>query len=189
MDVLNLFYQTLAKAMQFGFRIKTRILVSALRKRFAKCPADFYFDPSGDYSFSQIEIGNNVKLGIRPMLIAPNSRIIIGNHVMFGPEVTIRGGNHRIDVVGKYMYEVTEGMKRKEDDKGVVIEDDVWVGTRAIILHGVVIGKGSVIGAGAVVTKSVPPYSIAVGNPARVIRPRFSGESIHAHEDQLSQRR
>jgi acetyltransferase-like isoleucine patch superfamily enzyme len=54
-----------------------------------------------------------------------------------------------------------------------VIEDDVWVGARAIILPGVTIGHGSVIGAGAVVAKSVPPYSIVVGNPGRVVRSRL----------------
>ena len=54
----------------------------------------------------------------------------------------------------------------------VVIEDDVWVGARVIVLPGIRIGKGSVIGAGAIVTKDVPPFSICVGNPARIIRSR-----------------
>lgn len=109
---------------------------------------------------------------------------------MFGSEVTIRGGNHRIDVDGaQYMDELSDHIKRPEDDLGVIIEDNVWIGTRAVILHGVVIGRGAVVGAGSVVTKSVLPYSIAVGNSARVIRPRFSEEFIHAHEDQLSKRR
>ena len=56
--------------------------------------------------------------------------------------------------------------------KPVTIEDHVWIGARAIILSGVTIGEGAVIGAGAVVTKDIPPYSIAVGNPARVIKAR-----------------
>lgn len=54
----------------------------------------------------------------------------------------------------------------------VIIEDHVWIGTRALILPGITIGEGAVIGAGSVVTKSIPPYSIAVGNPARVIKER-----------------
>ena len=59
----------------------------------------------------------------------------------------------------------------------VIIEDDVWIGARAIILPGVIIGKGSVIGAGAVVAKSIPPYSVAVGNPARVVKTRTDKEN------------
>ena len=54
----------------------------------------------------------------------------------------------------------------------VLIEDDVWIGTRAIVLQGVTIGRGAVIGAGAVVTKNIPPYSIAVGIPAKIIKNR-----------------
>ena len=55
----------------------------------------------------------------------------------------------------------------------VIIEDDVWIGARVIILPGVTIGTGSVIGAGAVISKSIPPYSVAVGNPARIVKNRL----------------
>ncbi|MEV7663036.1 DapH/DapD/GlmU-related protein [Paenarthrobacter sp. NPDC089316] len=54
----------------------------------------------------------------------------------------------------------------------VVIEDDVWIGARAIILPGVRVGRGSVVAAAAVVTKSVPPFSVVAGNPARVVKSR-----------------
>ncbi len=62
----------------------------------------------------------------------------------------------------------------------VTIGHDVWIGTNAIILSGVAIGSGAVIGAGAVVTKDVPPYGIAVGNPARVVRFRFAPDIVDA---------
>jgi acetyltransferase-like isoleucine patch superfamily enzyme len=75
--------------------------------------------------------------------------------------------------------------KLPEHDKGGVIEDDVWIGSNAIILHGVTIKRGSVIGAGSVVTKSTEPYSISVGNPARILRYRFSKEQILMHEEIL----
>ena len=104
---------------------------------------------------------------------------------MFGPEVTIRGGNHRIDLVGRFMKSVTNSEKRPEDDLGVVIEDDVWVGTRAIILHGTTIGRGAIVAAGSVVTKSVPPYAIVGGNPARILRFRFDLNTILVHEQTL----
>lgn len=80
------------------------------------------------------------------------------------------------------MISVRDDEKRIEDDPGVVIEDDVWVGTRAIILAGVTIGRGAVVAAGAVVTKSVPPYAIVGGNPARILRMRWSEADIIEHE-------
>ena len=70
----------------------------------------------------------------------------------------------------------------KEFDKDIVVEDDVWIGTRAIILKGVTIHKGAIVGAGAVVTKDVPPYSIVAGNPAKIVKMRFTDEEIKKHE-------
>ena len=69
-----------------------------------------------------------------------------------------------------------------------MIGDDVWVGGGATILHGVTIGRGSVIAANAVVTKSIAPYSIAAGNPARIARERWNHEQILEHERILSER-
>lgn len=146
----------------------------ATQRRFGAYGTSFAFDPDGLYSYETIFVGNNVDLGYRPILIATRSTITIGNDVMFGPEVTIRGGNHRFDIPGIPMAAVDDSMKEADNDLGVVIGNDVWVGTRAIILHGVTIGEGAVVGAGSVVTKDVPKYSIVAGNPARVIRERFS---------------
>lgn len=152
------------------------------RSRFSSYGNDFSFDPYGIYSYENISIGNRVNLGYRPIIVASKSKVIIGNNIMFGPEVTIRGGNHRIDIIGRYMIDISDDEKLPEDDPGVIIEDDVWIGTRAIILAGVTVGRGSVVAAGAVVTKSVPPYAIVGGNPARIIRMRWSDENISQHE-------
>jgi acetyltransferase-like isoleucine patch superfamily enzyme len=163
-----------------------KVLISHIyRARFAQYGCNFSFDPFGVYTFKSIYVGDNVNLGYRPILIATRAKIVIGNNVMFGPEVTIRGGNHRIDIVGKPMIAVREGEKRPEDDPGVVIEDDVWIGTRAIILAGVTIGRGAVIAAGALVTKDVPQYAIVGGNPAKLIRMRWDAKTIARHEQGL----
>jgi acetyltransferase-like isoleucine patch superfamily enzyme len=162
-----------------------RFREDALRPLFAGYGWKFRFDPDGTYSFETITVGNDVNLGQRPILLAPRSHIRIGNHVMFGPEVTIRGGNHRVDLVGRFMTSVTEYEKRPEDDLGVIIEDDVWIGTRAIILDGVTIGRGAIVGAGSVVTKSVPPYTIVAGIPARNIKIRWDVDTILNHEKSL----
>lgn len=156
--------------------------------RFAQVGRNFVFDPDGIYSYETIYVGDDVTLGHRPTLLATRSTIRIGNFVMFGPEVTVRGGNHRFDIVGVPTGQVTDEMKRPDDDLGVVIEDDVWVGGRAIILHGVTIGRGSIIGAGAVVTRSIPPYSIAAGVPAKVVRRRFDEDTARRHEAALADR-
>ena len=67
----------------------------------------------------------------------------------------------------------------------MVIEDGCWIGANVTILKGVTIGRGSVVAAGAVVTRSCPPYSIIGGVPARVIKPRFTAEEIEEHESLL----
>lgn len=72
-----------------------------------------------------------------------------------------------------------------QNDAPVIIEDDVWAGANITILKGVTIGRGSVIAAGAVVTKSCPPYSIIGGIPAKVLKFRFSIDEILQHEEKL----
>ena len=69
----------------------------------------------------------------------------------------------------------------------VVIEDDVWLGFRSIILPGISLGKGSVVGAGAVVTKDVPPYAVVVGNPGRIIKYLDPNDTDEVREQALHQ--
>lgn len=166
-------------------RIFTRIRMYLYRPLFGSYGRNFWFDPTGQYSFHTIHVGDDVSLGTRPVLIATKAKIVIGSKVMFGPEVTIRGGNHTTSLVGRFMVDVKDSEKLPEDDLGVIIEDDVWVGTRAIILHGITIGRGSIVAAGAVVTQNVPPYSIVGGTPAKVIKFRWNVESILSHEELL----
>lgn len=158
------------------------VLGYAAAGRFAGYGKNFDFDPDGIYSYESITVGDNVTLGVKPTIMATRSSILIGNNVMFGPGVTVRGGNHRFDIVGVPTVAVSDDMKRAEDDMGVVIEDDVWVGGGATILAGVTVGRGSVVGGSSVVVKDVPPYSVVVGNPARVVKQRFTVEDIAEHE-------
>lgn len=110
----------------------------------------------------------------------------IGNKVIFGPHHTIITGDHRIDIIGKYIIDVDDNEKIPQNDAAVVIEDDVWCGANVTILKGVIIGRGSVIAAGAVVTKSCPPYSIIGGVPAKIIKKRFTPDEIAIHEGILN---
>jgi len=68
------------------------------------------------------------------------------------------------------------------EDRPVCIEDDVWIGSRVILLPGVRIGKGSIVGAGSVVTRDVEPYAIVAGNPARKIRSRIDTDTMEQSE-------
>ncbi len=100
--------------------------------------------------------------------------------------VVLGGGRHPLEWVAMspVFYEGRDSVKAKfsthkrEPIKRVVIGNDVWIGRSAIVLPGVEVGNGAVVGAGAVVTKSVPPYGIVVGNPARLIRCRFNDATV-----------
>lgn len=175
------------RLFDLGFRARRALRGYATVGRFGARGEHFSFDPDGTYSYESIFVGHHVNLGTGAVLLATRATIRIGNHVLFGPSVTIRGGNHRVDIIGRYMDTVGDEEKRSEDDRGVVIEDDVWVGGNATILHGVTIGRGSVIGASAVVTRSVPPYSVVAGNPARIVRSRWTPDQILEHERRLDE--
>ncbi|PCI61308.1 MAG: acetyltransferase [Gammaproteobacteria bacterium] len=148
--------------------------------RFCACGNNVIFHPFDLFSYSTISINDDVYIGPGAKFSASESSITIGNKVMFGPNVTIMGGDHNISVVGCYMYDVKE--KLPENDLPIVIEDDVWVGCNVVILKGVTIGRGAVVAAGSVVIKSVEPYSIVGGVPAKKISQRFTDAEIIEHE-------
>ena len=94
-----------------------------------------------------------------------SSSIEIKDDVMIGAGVHIYTDNHKFDRV-----DIPIINQAHHQFKNVVIEEGAWIGACSIILTGVVIGKNSVIGAGSIVTKDVPAYSVAIGSPARIIR-------------------
>jgi len=118
-----------------------------------------------------ITVGNKVTIGTNNVFMTTKAKIFIGDNVMFGPNCFVITGGHRIDVEGIPMSDVTE--KLPDNDKDIIFEGDNWIGANAIILKGVVIGKGSIVAAGAVVTKDVEPYTVVGGNPAKFIKNRF----------------
>lgn len=132
-----------------------------------------------------LSIGDGTSIPKGSTIYCTDAPLTIGRKVIFGPRPTIITGDHRTDIIGKYIIDVTVQEKLPENDQPVVIEDDVWCGANVTILKGVTIGRGSVIAAGAVVTKSFPPYSIIGGVPARLLKRRFCDEEIVRHETAL----
>lgn len=119
-----------------------------------------------------IELGANVNLGIGCVILS-ESRVRLGDNCLFAAHCyLVAGGNHdfsRTDVPIIQQPSVSRG--------GITIEPNVWLGARVTVLDGVTIGRDAVVGAGAVVTHDLPPFSIAAGVPARVIRMRTPGGS------------
>lgn len=108
-----------------------------------------------------IHLGDRSGLGLNSLVQSPT---FLGNNVMMGPDVLILTNNHRFSRMDIPMMD-----QGRSQPKAVVIGDDVWIGARVIILPGSSVGRGAVIGAGAVVRGTIQDWSIVVGNPAQVI--------------------
>lgn len=167
--ILFVLYQVLAAWLPQSYHFKPAM---AFRRLFAKGIAtkvgkkvniehNAKFTPG-------LEIGDRSGVGIDCELTGP---VKIGNDVMMGPEVIVYTSGHKFDRTDIPMMD-----QGSTDYSPVTIGNDVWIGRRVIIMPGVTIGDGCVIGAGAVVTKDIPPYSVAVGVPAKVVKSRFKRE-------------
>lgn len=133
------------------------------RQMFTRCGKNVNIE-RGAYFGLNIEIGDNSGIGTNARLVTTGG-ITIGRNVMMGPDVMIFTQDHEHCDVLRPMAEQGYHVAH------VAIEDDVWIGARVIILAGVRIGRSSVIGAGSVVTRDVPSFSVIAGNPA-VVRKR-----------------
>lgn len=129
-------------------------------------------------SFCIIETGGkgNIRIGANTAInsfstLYGQGGLEIGSNVRIGPRVGVFPSNKRFADNSRPIAQ--QGIERL----GIVIEDDVWLGANVQVMDGVVIGRGSIVGAGAVVTRSLPPYSVAAGVPARVVRSRTSDAS------------
>jgi len=117
------------------------------------------------YDVSMIQIGDYTNIS-KYCYLHGGGGIIIGKDVLIGPHCVINSTQHKFEDVSIIMRKQGTELKR------IVIQDNVWLGANVTVTLGVTLGEGSIIGAGAVVTKDIPPYAVAVGVPAKVIKYR-----------------
>jgi acetyltransferase-like isoleucine patch superfamily enzyme len=154
----HFFHKERRDAIVIGKNLK---LISKFEKNSIGVPQPVFLNAGGKNS--KIIIGNNV--GISGSTIAAGKLITIGDDVLIGSGCLIMDGDaHNIEP------ELRHKPLNEANFKAVTIENNVFIGARSVILKGVTIGEGSVIGTNSVVTKNIPPFVIAAGNPAKVIK-------------------
>ena len=164
-EIMDLQGSTLKAMEQFNattsaqFELRQKLLKEMLGGVGENC----YIEPPfhGNWGGKNLFFSNNVYANFN-LTVVDDVEIIVGNNVMFAPNVTLTTANHPLDP--------TLRSKAFQYAKKIVIEDNVWLGSGVVVLPGVTIGKNSVIGVGAVVTKDIPPNVLAMGVPCRVVR-------------------
>lgn len=159
---------------------------SFIKKSLGHCGKYVHIAEKSDIKGNRnIFISDNVAIGPNALLWSTRAKIIIKEKVIIGPNLSIITGNHRTNIVGKYMADITEAEKNECDDQDVIIESDCWIGANVTILKGVNVAEGCIIAAGGVLTKSTKPYGIYAGVPAKRISERFSEYDIEKHRNIL----
>lgn len=151
----------LFSSVYFFSRLALGLIGVKIGKNLKTFPVTTIENPGG------VSIGDNVWIGKNISLYGCNG-IKIGNDVIIAKDVSLISGNHKYS-------DKTKKINNQNMELGkspITIGNDVWIGEKAIILKSVNIGEGCVVGAGAVVTKDVPPFSVVAGNPAVIIKQR-----------------
>lgn len=182
-NIFNFFGYLCAKAYTLGWKYRSSRIIKKIGggNRTIGIP----FQISGE---NNIIAEEPINIGANSTIFTSRAKLVIKKHFVSGPHLTIMTGDHHY-IVGKYMDTIHGDEKIPENDKDIVIEEDVWCGANVTILKGVTIGRGAIIAAGSVVTKDVPRYAIVGGVPARIIKYKFTEEEIVKHEEILQIRK
>lgn len=141
------------------------------------------------YNTENLYLGEGCMIYSGSLIMNLRSRFIVKKRSGASHNLTVVPGNH-LTLVGKWRGDITDALKdellkHKEYDKDIVVDEDVWIGVNVTLMNGVHIGRGCTIGGSTVVRSSTPPYSIVVGNPAKVVGFVFTPEEIIEHEKTL----
>ena len=180
-----MFCKVLWKILHFGPRAWHFIERKLLQRMILSCGKNVTIPADIKLHGYNVEIGNDVLIGEGAVFMCALAPIRIGDHVLFGPNVTVVTGDHRMDCVGKYIFDVGPEDKLPENDLPVVFAGDNWIGANSTILKGVTIGEGAVVAAGSLVTKDVAPYTVVGGVPAKKLKDRFTEQELQQHLQML----
>ncbi len=128
-----------------------------------------------------IYLYDNARIGRRSTILTMgDSKFVMKRCSATSEGLVVITSNHR-----QHIGHFRSGDNNDNEYKDIVVEEDVWIGMNVTLLPGVTIGRGAIIGAASVVTKSIPPYAVAVGNPAKVVKFKWSIDDILKHEEAL----
>ncbi|MGD0843137.1 MAG: DapH/DapD/GlmU-related protein [Geobacteraceae bacterium] len=158
LQLVNILFSVMPLSRGFGIRAKL------LRIAGVDCSPSARLIASARIVITNVSIGEDTFIG-HQVLISGNedAKITIGNNVDIAPRVVVLSGTHEIDMLGEHSAGIGKG-------KAVWIQDGVWIGANSTILPGITIGNKAIIGAGSVLSRDIPPYCVAVGNPCRPIK-------------------
>ena len=155
---------------------ETEKRAALIKEMFAEAGEGCYIEPPfrANWGGKHVRLGNYVYANFNLTLV-DDGNIAIGDNVMFAPNVTVITATHPV------LPSLRE--KGLQFNVDVKICNNVWIGAGAIIMPGITVGENSVVGAGSVVTKDVPPNTVVVGNPARVLREIGEHDRIYYFKD------
>ena len=141
------------------------------------------------YNADNLYLAERTNISANSVIMNTRAKFIMKKYSGAAFGLTVITGGH-ISVPGKSHKHITNKIKDEidfnhEEDLDVVVDEDVWIGARSMLLRGVHLGRGSIVGAGSVVRKSVPPYAIVTGNPAKIVGFRFTPQEMVVHEAAL----
>ena len=167
-EIMNLQRIGLKKMDEFNATTSDQIelRLKIMKEMLGSCGENCYMEVPfhANWGGKNLFFGNNVYANFN-LTVVDDVEIYVGNNVMFAPNVTLTTANHPIE----------PELRRKGSQyaKKIFIKDNVWLGANVVVLPGVTIGENSVIGAGAIVSRSIPANVVAMGIPARVVREIF----------------
>ena len=174
----NSFFYRLAKGLKYFYDSYVKSLD---RSKFGMIDDTVYLAPPLVLSNPRniyLHGDNDIKNAI---IYTNNASFIMMPHSCAAEGLRVSTGNHAM-IIGRYYRSIKDKEKPQGYDKDVIVESDVWIGRNVTLLGGARIGRGSIVGAGAVVTKEMPPYSVIVGVPARPIKFKWTIDQILEHE-------
>lgn len=147
-------------------------------------PSAFVRLPTIIKGIENVELHERAHILSNSLILTTLAKFIMKKNSGAAEGLTVVTGNH-FSIPGRWFMDVTDNDKPDDLDKDVIVEEDVWIAANVTLLAGVTVGRGCVVGANSVVRKSLPPYSIVTGNPAKIVGFRFTPEEIVKHEREL----